>query len=130
MLQELTKKKVKLNDNSVLIKKFIKGIEGGRALDVTGWDNDVIQCGHIIISKTDEKGKKTYAPLGVEGGAYKALADGEKYEGLLVSSLVKTFAAAAIMTWGIVNEEVVPYAIPSAFKEALPHIDFQVDEEA
>lgn len=129
MKQEINLKKVKLNDNSVFIKKFIKGIEGGRALYVKDWNEDVIQCGHVIISKTVED-EKVYAPLGISEGAYIALKEGEKYEGLLYSSVLKEKAAAAIITWGIVNEEVVPYAIPADFKKALPHIDYQKDEEA
>lgn len=135
MKQDMNLKTEKLDNNSVLIKKFIKGIEGGRTLDVTNFTDDVIPAGTIIASVT-AGGAKTYFPLPVETVretkevAYRALIEGEAYEGLLQNSILKTKPAAAIMTWGIVNEAVLPYAIPSAFKTALPHIDYQKDEEA
>ncbi|MBQ0073620.1 MAG: hypothetical protein KBT34_05460 [Prevotella sp.] len=135
MKQDMTIKKMKLEDNSVFLKKFIKGIEGGRTLDVTDYTEEVIPCGYVIASKTT-KGVKTYFPLPTAKDAetgktdYRALTSGEAYEGLLVSSILKEKPAAAIMTWGIVNSEVLPYAIPDEFKKALPHIDYQKDEEA
>lgn len=129
MQQNLTIKTVRLEDNSVLIKKFIKGIEGGRTLDTTDWTDDSIPCGTVIASKTVD-GAKVYFPLAVEGSAYKALGEGEKYEGLLYSSILKEKPAAAIMTWGVVNSEALPVAVPDGFKTACPHIDYQSDEEA
>lgn len=135
MKQDMIIKTERLNDNSVLIKKFIKGIEGGRTLDVSGVTEDVIPASTVIASVTSE-GVKTYFPLPVETDSeteevvYRALEAGEAYEGLLQNNILKTKPAAAIMTWGIVNEAVLPYAVPSAFKVALPHIDYQIDEEA
>lgn len=131
MKQEMTTKNVRLEDNSVFLKKFIKGIEGGRTLDVTDYKDEVIPCGYVIASKT-VSGVKTYFPLPLAEGctAYRALTDGEAYEGLLYSSILKEKPAAAIITWGIVNEEAMPFPAPDAFKKALPHIDYQIDEEA
>lgn len=129
MQQNLTIKTVRLEDNSVLIKKFIKGIEGGRTLDTTDWTGETIPCGTVIASKTQE-GAKVYFPLPVEGSAYKVLGEGEKYEGLLYSSILREKPAASIMTWGVVNNEALPVAVPEDFKTACPHIDYQSDEEA
>lgn len=131
MKQDLVFNKISLEDNNILIKKFIKGIEGGRTLDVTDYTEEVIKAGHVIVQKANGD----YAPLAVEDGAYKAtegayLAEGEKYAGMLVSSILAKAPAAAIMTWGIVNEEALPYAVPADFKTAMPHIDYQIDEEA
>lgn len=126
MKQDLKLKKITLDDNTVLIKKFIKGIEGGRTLDVSEYTEDVIKAGHVIIKK--ENGN--YAPLKVSGSSYVALQGSESYAGLLYGSILKDAPAGAIMTWGIVNEEALPYPVPADFKTAMPHIDYQKDEEA
>ena len=140
MKQDAIIKKTTLDDNSVLIKKFIKGIEGGRTLYVADYTEDVIPCGTIIASKQvvlseGASAEKVYFPLAIETAedgtkSYKALGTDEKYEGLLYSSILTEKPAAAIMTWGIVNEEALPCAVPTAFKTALAHIDYQTDEEA
>lgn len=125
MKQNLTLKKMRLEDNSVVIKKFFKGIEGGRTLDVAGYTDEVILAGHVII----EVGG-TYKPMPVKNGAYDEFPEGAKYVGVLYSSIETEKPAAAIMTWGVVNSEALPYAVPEGFKTACPHIDFQKDEEA
>lgn len=131
MKQNLVTKKERLDDNSVFLKKFIKGIEGGRTLDVTGYTKEVIPCGTVIASKT-VGGEKTYFPLPIVEDAYRALnkENNEAYEGLLVASILAEKPAAAILTWGIVNGAVLPCPVPADFKTALPHIDYQIDEEA
>ena len=168
MKQNLIRKTVKLDDNNILIRKFIKGIEGGRALDVTNWADSTIPAGQVIVRK-EADGVITYFPLNwvetpavlytyeeykaLDGNssvteeefnalpdaqktktaataAYDSLGTGETYAGLLMDSLLKEFASAAIMTWGIVNPTQLPHPVPDAFKTALPHIDYQADEEA
>lgn len=129
MKQDLTIKKVRIEDNSVVIKKYIKGIEGGRTLDVTDFSADVISAGHVII--TDGNGN--YKPMPIADNAYATLPTSWKYAGILYSSVLKEKAAAAIMTWGVVNEEALPFGIAdikSAFIAACPHIEFTKDEEA
>ena len=131
MKQNLTTKTQRIEDNSVVIKKFIKGIEGGRTLDVEGYALDVIQAGHVII--TD--GNNAYKPMPLNEGAtaYGALPEGFKYAGVLYSGVLKDKAAAPIMTWGIVNEVALPFAMDAimvAFKKDCPYIDFAKDEEA
>lgn len=149
-------KKMRLEDNSIVIKKFIKGIEGGRALNIpadevttseedsktitiTKYVPNAILAGHVIVRLANGD----YQPLLVkktvekqEGVAdkvteeYAELPDEAKYAGILVSSILKEKPAAAIMTWGIINENAVPYAIPEEAKAAMKYIDYQVDEVA
>lgn len=129
MKQELTTKKVRIEDNSVVIKKHIKDIEGGRTLDCSGVDLAVIQAGHVVIVSTDG----TYKPMPIKNGAYDELPQNHKYVGVVYSAVETEKPAASIMTWGVVNEEAIPYpmtAIMAAFKVACPHIDFSKDEEA
>lgn len=129
-----TNKRTLLDVNDgVTIKKYIKGIEGGRTLDCSGFENGTKLCaGHVIASKAATDGTKTYFPVAVEGDAYKALEEGQKYEGVLYRSKVieNGQIAASIMTWGIVNSACIPFALPEAFKKACIHIDEQTDEEA
>lgn len=129
MKENLTVEKMKLEDNTVVIRKFFKGIEGGRTLDTTEFTEKVIHAGHVII--TDGEG--TYKPMPVSECGYGNLPEGYKYCGVLYSTIDAKKPAAAIMTWGVVNPVAMPYPITSieeAFKKACPYIDFQKDEEA
>lgn len=130
MLNDLSPKKnaVVFGDDSIVIQKYISGIKGGRTLDVTGFAENVIKAGHVIIVK---EGK--YMPMPVADGEYAALPEGAAYVGVLYRSILAAKPAASIMTWGEVNAVAVPYAmdtILAAFKTACPHIDFIKDEEA
>lgn len=122
------KSAVVFGEDSVVIQKYISGIKGGRTLDVTGFAENVIKAGHVIIVK---EGK--YMPMPVSGEAYAALPEGAAYAGVLYRSVLAAKPAASIMTWGEVNTVAVPYpmnTILAAFKTACPHIDFIKDEEA
>ena len=130
MLNDLSPKKsaVVFGDDSIVIQKYISGIKGGRTLDVTGFAENVIKAGHVIIVK---EGK--YMPMPVSGEAYAALPEGAAYAGVLYRSILAAKPAASIMTWGEVNAVAVPYpmdTILADFKAACPHIDFIKDEEA
>lgn len=120
------KSKVVFGNDSIVIQKFIAGIKGGRALDVTGFSAEDILAGHIII--TDGNG--VYKPLPVADNAYAALPEGFNYAGVLVSSISAKRPMAAIMTIGQVNSEAMPYAAPEGFAAACPHIEFIKDEES
>lgn len=115
-------------DDSIVIQKYISGIKGGRTLDVTGFTENVIKAGHVIIVKDG-----VYSPMPVAEGNYVALPEGAAYAGVLYRSVLAAKPAASIMTWGEVNAVAVPYAMETIladFKAACPHIDFIKDEEA
>lgn len=156
MKQNLEVKRTRIEDNTVVIRKFIKGIEGGRTLvfpdakitdtvsDGTGTITDIsvpdtVLAGHVVVRLSDG----TYQPLAVKTVttkvkeqadkvtvAYDTKPVGSTYAGLLYNYVQKSKPAAAIMTWGIVNNEALPYPVPEDFKTAMPHIDYQIDEEA
>lgn len=135
------KETIVFGNDSVVIRKYISGIPGGRTLDVSDYKDDAILAGHVII-KTKEG---NYAPMpchaakaaegetaAVEAG-YDALPEGASYVGILYRSISRKNPEAAIMYDGIVNPECVPYplaGILEAFKAACPHIIFEQDEEA
>lgn len=121
--------KIVFGNDSVVIQKWISGIKGGRALDVTGFAEPVIKAGHVII--TDGEG--TYKPMPVTGSAYATLPEGYNYAGVLYRSITTAKPSASIMTNGEVNIVAVPYAMDAileAFKEACPLVVFIKDEEA
>lgn len=130
MKQEMSPKKqqVIFGDDSIVIQKYISGIKGGRTLDLTDFNEEVIKAGHVVITKDGE-----YRPMPVNGAAYAALPGGYAYAGVVYRSVAAEKPAVSIMTWGEVNAEAVPFpmdAIMDAFKTACPHIDFIKDEEA
>lgn len=108
------------NDSKVIIRD-LADVPGGRALDVSGWSEDVIRAGHII-KLTTATGE--YAPLGISDGAYVSLEEGEEYGGVLKVTVLKAKPAAAIMTVGEVNAAASPYPVSSTIKAGLPQIKF------
>ena len=151
MKQDISQKKVGIDFgsyDSIVIKKHITDIEGGRTLDVTGFPEDVILAGHVIISKVAND-EKVYLPMPIvqlvvdnvpqvdeEGNkvyGYDTLPSGASYEGILYRSILAEKPAASILIDGVVNDKVMKIklgAIESAFKAACPHIIFNHDEEA
>ena len=166
MKENIVLEKTKLNGlDNIVVKKFIKGLEGGRTLYVPA-DTDVVtssesggvtttvetkietpevlKSGHVIIKLADGKYqalpiKTVITTVGTgtptEVVSYDSLPDGAAYVGLLYKEILKKLPAASIMTWGIVNGTAMANAtafasIKSAFKSAVPFIDYQIDEEA
>lgn len=108
------------NDYKVIVRD-LADVPGGRSLDVSSWNEDVIRAAHIIkfTASTGE-----YAPLGVSNGAYVQLADGEEYAGVLKVSVLKDKPFAAIMTMGEVNAAASPYPVTAAIVAGLQQIKF------
>lgn len=107
------------NESKVIIRD-LADIPGGRALNMEGFDAEVVRAGHII--KRTATG--SYAPLGVTAEAYAEVAEGEELVGVLKVSVTKERPAAAIMTMGQVNAAASPYPVTEAIKTALPQIKF------
>lgn len=133
---DLTKDNEQLltGNDSIVIRKYIDGIEGGRALDLTDYlkvsgASSVLQAGHVIITKDGE-----YKPLPLATGAaaYDALPDGWSYAGILAASINAQRDGAAILTRGKVNasDAAQPFSYASiltALKAALPLVEFVED---
>lgn len=113
--------------DNIVIVNVVDGIRGGRTLNVTGFDGDVIRAGHLIIKET---ASGDYKPMPVSGDAYGTLPAGHTYAGVLVSSILKTKPFAGIMVQGTVNANAVPFKMDTILgdvKKALPLIDFRKD---
>ena len=167
-------------DDSIIIKKFFKGLEGGRALNIPADSKtdvtenkvrtiteifypEVLSAGTPIIKLRRTIGgveQDMYEPVAIKkvtriysesyslsaskagktevSESYDVQADGKApvgatYQGILQSSILKTKAAAAIMTNGVVNPSVKGYLTSDVQKEikaACPMIQFQSDEVA
>ena len=134
--------------DSIVIKKHITDIEGGRTLDMTGYPEETLLAAHVIISQVVD-GDKIYKPMPVkqvlvdgqpkldENGdkvyAYDTLPEGAVYEGVLYRSILKKKPAASILIDGVVNDKVMKIqlgSIEADFKAACKHIIFKHDEEA
>lgn len=108
------------NDSKVVIRD-LADIPGGRALNMTGFTGDVVRAGHVIKYN---KVTKSYAPLGVEAGAYVSLAENEEYAGVLKCGVLASKPSASILTMGEVNAAASPYPVTPAIKAGLPQIKF------
>ncbi|WP_445453095.1 hypothetical protein [Flavobacterium sp. 25HG05S-40] len=120
-----TPKEISTDNDSIVIRKILVDIPGGKTLDVTGFTpTDVIKAGHIIIEETATGECK---PLNVSSGAYVSLPSQHTYKGVLISTVLKSKPMAAIMLSGDVNEAASPYPVPQGAKDALTHILFTKD---
>ncbi len=141
------KEQIIFGNDSIVIRKYISGIQGGRTLDCSDFPKDNVLAGHVIIKKSDGN----YAPMPIlaaqdgkpaegENAAVPALPErygtlpaGATYVGVLYRSISKNKPEASIMYDGIVNPTLTPYDmtdIMDAFKAACTHIIFEQDEEA
>lgn len=114
------------NDNVVIVDNF-QSIRGGRTLDVTGFTEEVIHAGHIIIKDADGE----YAPMPVADGDYGTLPEGASYAGVLIASIPVGKPFAGILIRGTVNVNACPFdmaTILDAVKTALPLIVFTSDK--
>lgn len=130
----LNGKTLKLHSSrdSVVIRHIGYAITGGRSLDVSDYDGEVIYAGHIIVRTLDEDGVNyTYKPLGVTDGAYNALGENEEYAGVVIASKPVEEPMVAIMDDGRVNDKAMPYPLTddmrTALKTALPNLIFEHD---
>ncbi|GIM60084.1 hypothetical protein CAPN008_01340 [Capnocytophaga canis] len=113
--------------DNIVITNYLDGIRGGRTLNLTGFTEEVVKAGHIIIK---EASSGDYKPMPVSGGNYASLPGGHSYAGVLVASITKNKPFAGIMTRGTVNINAVPFGMTSiltAVKTALPLVDFRND---
>lgn len=127
---ESEKKKVDSGKDAVVIRQYNGGITGGRALDYTGFEDEVIKAGHLIVRKKVD-GIYEYKPLSVSAGKYTDKQTDEEFAGVVVRSRLKG-EGVAIMDDGRVNDEAMPYQFKdenqrTAVKTALPNLIFEHD---
>lgn len=112
---------------SVIIRNYVNGITGGVILDVTGFSEDFIKCGHVIIRNTTDG---EYKPMPVSEGAYTALPENCEYAGICMTTVPVDTPHVGVMTAGELNDKAVPYSvdtIKAALKTAVPTLQFGHD---
>lgn len=120
---------VSFGNDSIVIRQFISGIKGGRVLDVTGYTEDVIKAGHVVIR---DKQNDIYKPMPLNEAKteYASLPENCEYAGVVVATITKDYPLASIMYAGEVNDVASPYpvaSIMSAMKTALPALAYKHD---
>ena len=120
-----------MGSGSVVIRKYVDGIKGGRTLDCDNVSLDTLKAGHVIIRDTVNDTYKPM-PLNAAGNSYGTLPEGHKYVGLSTTSIewAKEGSLVGIITEGEVNDAALPYdfsTIADAFKAAVPTLRFDHD---
>lgn len=108
--------------DSVAIVRILDAVRGGGALNVTGFADEFVEAGHVIIREGGD-----YKPLGVTGTAYKALTAGQTFVGVLINTTLASVSDAGILTQGTVNPEACKYKPTPAVLTGLPLIQFRAD---
>lgn len=104
------------SNDSIVIRRMLGCITGGRSLDMTNFPDKYIRGGHIVIY---EPTTGTYKPMPVSNGAYDSLPSGFEYKGVVVRSKPADKAMVAIMNNGEVNDKALPYPLTDAMRTAL-----------
>ena len=132
----INKTAIDFTNDSIVVKKFINGVLGGRMLDCTGYEKNVLLAGQCVI--TDGNG--VYKPMPVKGETYGAMPEGFHYAGVVYrSSSIKV--PVSIMFRGIVNKKCAPYYFKDDFNvegiilandldDADPYQDYKVISDA
>lgn len=129
--QKQQKETIVFGNDSVAVQKYLAGIPGGRTLDLSGFDGDVVYAGTVLV----EDAAGNIKPLGLTPGAagqqgtYAAKDAADKYAGILYRTILKKNPAASIMIQGVVNGKVIPAPLPDDFKAAFPAISEVADLE-
>ncbi len=116
-------------NDPIVIRKHVHGKKGGVALDVTGFTDEYVRCGHVII-KTVVEGKDVFKPMPVANNAYGSLPQGAVYYGIAEATADPRHELVPVLTIGEVNDKALPYDITSikaAFSAAVPTIVFDHD---
>ena len=85
--------------DGIAIKQAIHGLEGGRALDMTGFGDDYVYEGHGVILDAG-----AYKPQPVDGSEHAKLV------GVVRSTTKKSLPSVGVMTQGTINNAVLKYA--------------------
>lgn len=118
--------KINTSWDNVRITNIIETKVGGATLDTTGFPDNVIESGHVVIYNPTTG---VFKPMPITGTplAYGSLPEGFSYYGFVIATVLTKRPAVGILTRGRVNADAFKYkitSIASALKTALPHITF------
>lgn len=107
--------------DAIVIIKATGHLPGGCTLDVTGFTEDAIRTGHVLVIHDTTK---VISPMPVASKAYGSKPEGTSYFGVLGHSVLKSDPRASVVTMGQVNAAASPYPVTEEIKTGLPHIQF------
>ncbi len=119
-----TDKKIDASNDSIIIVSCLETVPGGRTLDVTGFTDEVINEGHIVI---EEDATGNCKPMPVTNGAYAALPAGHTIKGVVNASALTKRPFVGIVVRGSVNKVASKYPVTTTIEQALPLIRFVKD---
>ncbi len=119
-------------NDSIIIRKYGAGINGGRTLDMSDFpaSEKCIKAGHVVIRSIEDETLYKPMPVSEDGKSYASLPEGYEYVGVVVATKPVDYPLVGIMYAGEVNDVASPYPvsdIKSALKTALPGLVFMHD---
>ncbi|MBP6424165.1 MAG: hypothetical protein KA278_00525 [Flavobacterium sp.] len=118
------KSQVDSSMDSVVIVLNLETIVGGKTLNTTGFNEEYIKSGHVVVEETSTGALK---PLNVSDGAYVALPGGHTYKGIVSATVLTAKPFVSVLVRGSVNKVAAPFTIPAGAITALPLIRFVQD---
>lgn len=115
-------------NDSIVISEYISGKIGGATLDVTGWTDETIPAGHVIIQETATGNLKPFPVSGTSYGSLPANHTISPY--VTVASVLASKPFVGLMDRGTVNPNAQKYTISSvlsAVQAAQPNITYRAD---
>lgn len=107
--------------DSIIIKKLLVDIPGGKTLDVTGITEEVLKAGRVIIEQTSNGALK---PLAISSGSYVTLPAGHTYKGILYATILTKRPFAPVLLSGDVNNvAIVNYGLPAVPAAAITALE-------
>lgn len=119
-------------NDSIIIRKYGAGINGGRTLDMSDFpaSEKCIKAGHVVIRNIEDETLYKPMPVSEDGKSYASLPEGYEYVGVVVATKPVDYPLVGIMYAGEVNDVASPYPvsdIKSDLKTALPGLVFMHD---
>ena len=89
-------------NDSIVIRKYGAGINGGRTLDMSGFPSDLkcIKAGHVVIRSTEDETLYKPMPVADGGAAYDSLPANYEYVGVVVATKPVDYPLVGIMYAG------------------------------
>lgn len=126
--------------DGIILKQNISDKIGGVALDATGFPNDYIRTGHLVIYNPAVANSHKPMPLNAQGTAYATLPENFQYYGVVVNSVRKqgNGFGVGVCHRGEMNPAVknvengvmgIDGALLTAVKTALPLLVLRKDNE-
>lgn len=115
-------------NDSIVIRRLISSVIGGRTLDMTGFPDKFVKAGHPVIH---EASTDTWKPFPVADGKFAAMPENHVYKGVVIATKPSDKPFVGIMYAGEVNDMAMPYELTdemrASLKEALPQLVFNHD---